>query len=544
MSSIDSLIWTQPDSALAMLLEFASGPEADSLDEFNGHYCQMLVSELLYKNDYEQTNREDLLKAVAYFDTVDNAFLAARAHYINGVGYYERDSVVEACEEYLKALEVMEEQYGEKELVGHKGQFMALAHTHLCVLFSDQYLHEQAIYFGKRALPYYNNYDNGAWRVAWTLEQIATHYDMSDRLDSAYYYYTKAMETLPGPDGLGYRDISAHKAYLLYKTSLSAEFPLDQMQHLLNLSESEKERVARSLTIGEIYFHEHNQDSARKYLEFVYEKACNMEPRIQAARWLVDIYTVQGDSARANQAAVFLSQFANAGEQHGKTNATVTELYHKYRQYYSDKANQTKAKATKTQLVLLLVVLASALPVLFMYYWRLKKHQKLMDSKYSKALEKEKKQNHILIRENQKLSRHKQVVDGRSKRDRTEYDRLLAEAICCDLRRRFTGKEILTTNKVSLYSELAITQKQQRQLAEAIERHCPGFATHLALCYPELRPRDITFCELILIGLSEKEISILTQIDYSNNWRRSQKIKKMMETSDIRLFLIDMFFVL
>ena len=67
---IDTLMWHQPDSAFAMLQEFASSAAADSLDEFNGHYCQMLISELLYKNDYGQSNREELLEAVSYFDSL------------------------------------------------------------------------------------------------------------------------------------------------------------------------------------------------------------------------------------------------------------------------------------------------------------------------------------------------------------------------------------------------------------------------------------------------------------------------------------------
>ena len=73
------------------------------------------------------------------------AFLDARAYYINGVGYYENDSVVEACKEYLKALKVMEERFEEKELVGKKAQFMAMSYTRLTTLFSDLYFHEQAI---------------------------------------------------------------------------------------------------------------------------------------------------------------------------------------------------------------------------------------------------------------------------------------------------------------------------------------------------------------------------------------------------------------
>ena len=117
---IDSLMWRQADSALKVMLEFAGSDEADSMDVFEGHYCQVLVAELLFKNYYAQSNRTEVLKAVGYFDSIvgmdgadargaspqrgasvqkRDAFLAARAHYINGVGFYERDSLIEACGE-------------------------------------------------------------------------------------------------------------------------------------------------------------------------------------------------------------------------------------------------------------------------------------------------------------------------------------------------------------------------------------------------------------------------------------------------------------
>ena len=104
LQAIDSLMWRQPDSALVMLVDFAASPNADSLSTFDGHYFQMLLSELLYKKDYGQSNREKLLKAVRYFDSIvgtdetdahgvslreRNVFLDARAHYINGVGVYD-----------------------------------------------------------------------------------------------------------------------------------------------------------------------------------------------------------------------------------------------------------------------------------------------------------------------------------------------------------------------------------------------------------------------------------------------------------------------
>ena len=129
--TVDSLMWQQPDSALACLV---SCFDACTTTEYNRHYANLLLAELLYKNDYAQTNRHELQQAVAYFDSLvgeappsppfkgvparagdsktnlkhNLAFLAARAHYINGVGYYENDSAVQACTEYLKALEIME----------------------------------------------------------------------------------------------------------------------------------------------------------------------------------------------------------------------------------------------------------------------------------------------------------------------------------------------------------------------------------------------------------------------------------------------------
>ena len=180
LEEVDSLMWQQPDSAFAMLQEFASSAAADSLDEFNGHYCQVLISELLYKNDYGQSNREELLEAVSYFDSLiiaderseseqdRNAFLDARAHYINGVGYAEKDSVVEACGEYLKALEIVETCFPHCEEVAnryifpnHLPLFMVLTYSHLVDLFSSQFIRDPAIICCKKALAF-NNIESGS----------------------------------------------------------------------------------------------------------------------------------------------------------------------------------------------------------------------------------------------------------------------------------------------------------------------------------------------------------------------------------------------
>ena len=76
LCAIDSLMWRQPDSALAVLMNYLNDDGRDaarhvSTDEsFNNHYANLLLAELLYKNDCEQTNRAELLQAVSYFDSL------------------------------------------------------------------------------------------------------------------------------------------------------------------------------------------------------------------------------------------------------------------------------------------------------------------------------------------------------------------------------------------------------------------------------------------------------------------------------------------
>ena len=147
LAEIDSLMWRRADSAFVLLQEFVVSPEAKELDTYDEHYCQVLISELLYKNYKQQSNRNDLLRAVDFFDSLTsgntgaseherNAFLDARAHYMNGVGFYEQGNIVQACSEYLKALEGMEGYFEEKALTGKRAQFMICRLRFKCHFYS------------------------------------------------------------------------------------------------------------------------------------------------------------------------------------------------------------------------------------------------------------------------------------------------------------------------------------------------------------------------------------------------------------------------
>ena len=355
LAEIDSLMWRQADSAFVLLQEFAVSPEAEELDTFDGHYCQVLISELLYKNDYEQTNREDLLQAVSYFDSLvcqtpplqrgagglknpqspehnDNlTFLTARAHYINGVGYYENDSIVQACAEYLKTLELMESHFVDKALKGHKARFMALTYGRLGDMFEEQLLAEPAITCYKQALFYCRREPTSKYGLSVLLYRLGIQYDIVDQKDSAAFYYDEALANMPDFDNLHYRDLMSNKAiFAFYNLDYSSDSVINILKHLVTLSADEEERTTRLLTLGNILFEDKQYDSSRMYLETVFEQQDDITSKIMAAENLSVICQMAGDSIEARKYASFLVGFTMS-EIEKKTDASkVNEMFKEY----------------------------------------------------------------------------------------------------------------------------------------------------------------------------------------------------------------------
>ena len=354
LCGIDSLMWRQPDSALMVLVDFATTPKADSLSAFEGHYCQMLLSELLYKNDYGQSNREKLLKAVRYFDSIvgadetdarkadtrgvslrdRNAFLDARAHYINGVGFYERDSVVEACAEYLKALEVMDLNFEEKGLEGNKAIFMANIYNRLGDFFSVQFMMDDAIACYEQALLYCLKEPTSSNGVSNILYHIGIQYDKKDSLNIARQYYGQALETVSNIDNLTYRNIVTSKALCDYQIEKKAEQPLNALRTIIGQTENEDERLTRYLTVGDIFFEEQMFDSAMFFLELAFGNNKDKSMQVQAADFLRIIYDSLGDSEKSNNCLKFM---ADNMKLEGENKALVSQLDNLFQDYLKQK---------------------------------------------------------------------------------------------------------------------------------------------------------------------------------------------------------------
>lgn len=554
LAAVDSLLWTQPDSAFTQLLAFADSPAMDSLNDFNGHYFHLLLSELLYKNDYIQTNRDDLLLAVDYYDSFvavggthvdkDIVFLDARAHYINGVGYYELDSVVPACREHLRAVELMEERFSEKELTGKKAQFMALAYTRLTVLFSDLYLHEQAIYYGKQALFHYNRHDSKPWQNAWILEEIGAHYEIMGEYDHALSFYQQALEILDDTTRLIYRDIAAHLSYLTYSIDGNRVASMRELKYLKDRSESEEEFYSRCMYIGSILFYEKEYDSAYVYLKKIFENSNSKGLKKQAAEWLLETCVFLGQDTEITEYTSFLAPFAVDEENSSVIKTQLTDLYQNGRE--SRQINKTKKRILWTALLatLLLVVILAGIPMIVVLINKKRQIKKQVENEQyahemkQAAMSGRLKKSNFLYRETQQKVKKLEENLGRAENDPSRVllqerfqafkQTLIIHEVLDNITRLNEDKkmQLKSTVEIREYKSFALSEKQKTMLLKTVETFFPQLFSSLRTCYPSIKRYDLLRCSLSLLQLSNMEINVLLQEPYHTGRRHELNLEK------------------
>ena len=603
LSAIDSLMWRQPDSALACLIPYFDTCCRDAkfcvstTTEYNRHYAHLLLSELLYKNDYAQTNRPALLQAVRYYDSLtftlndtpspkrliagssfreggtlsltrnDNlSFLTARAHYINGVGYYENDSIVPACAEYLKALELMESRFDEKDLVGKKAKFMTYIYNRLGEMFSEQYMMEPALNCYRHSYDYSVISPISSYTVSNSLYHIGKQYDKKGDKDSADYYYSQALLSIPDSINLYYRDIVSSKTLLSYQMTHQAEMSLERLKQMAVLAADDDERLTRYLLIGSIYFEERQFDSARLFLEPVFLNKDDAVSQIQAAEYLRILYDSLEEKEKSDYYVHFLA--ANKPMEY-ESDAKISNLSELYKSYLEKKLKQRSEKekqeerrqATKKTIVVIIPILILIVFILILLIRNKHRknilakeefHQQQLQAKEANArikMEERDKQHMEAIEAERQAHRMEQAaILGRLKRKNEEVRELrdqikrqeeleatpkqaesfVDEPICQLILGRVKEGQFLSQIDCKIYKDYALSKEQVISLREAADHHFGLFTICLSKAYPKLTNSDLDYCCLYLLGLSDADISALMQKAYPTVSQRSRKIKAIL----------------
>ena len=600
LSAIDSLMWQQPDSAFVLLQEFAASPKADSLDAFGGHYFQLLLSELLYKNDYAQTNRQELQQAVSYFDslarqapplqmgarglkhpipnlTYELFFLVARAHYINGVGYYERDSVVEACKEYLKALETMEGRFEEKEMVGHRARFMSYTHNRLGEMFSEQFMMNTSIVCLKNSLNYYVKSPTLPTGVSRIYNWIGMQYDMIGIKDSALYYYETAMEYLPDTNNLIYRNLVSCSTLLSYQKNHDFLIAINHLYNIVNQTTDESEKIARYLTIGDIFYEEKQFDSAKLYLELVYEYSGNIISKIRAADYLHTIYDYYGEEEKRDVIVCFLANNKKTEAENKSFVSTLNELFQGYMQQKKEKQAKTERAVLIRNMIIKIVFLVFFIGAMAFILVKLKSKKELEEQRnaanktleetelrYEKEIRKQQeeveqtlkchedeleamratheKEQEALMQCLQKQEEQVVLLERVLKQQREDAElrreAFLKEAICKKINDSI--RSLYITARDGTKTNVTLSEADANELREAVLRHYPNFELVLMSKNPKISYNDLQLCQLYLLGLDERQIAVLQCKTYSAIKKRAIVLKKVMGITDsISAFILN-----
>ena len=570
LSQIDTLMWHHPDSALAVMMEFAANSEADSLGEFDGHYCQVLIAELLYKNDYGQSNRKELLKAVAYFDSLnfilndtptpksliagadplsptrnDNiVFLSARAHYMNGVGYYEHDSIVAACGEYLKALEIVEMHFPNVETVctpslpiAHLPRFMALTYGRLGELFDNQFM-QNAIYCYKKALVFNIIEPTSPTGMVNLLSSLGREYHFFSQMDSAEYYYNEAWKYVSDTNHLTYRNLFSQQALLNYYLGKGVEPAVNDLRYMMANSQSEDEKLTRFATIGHIYYEAQNYDSALFYLIQVFENKDDASLKWDAAEKLRSIYQSRGDTLKVTQYAIFQAENAVSEVESNYQVSQLNELFQQHLQWEQERAEAERQQAARLRKNRMIVVVCVLVAVAALLAWLLiRRRMKQQRDAASQQMEAVQEAHRLekasmsgrLKRSNQELRELKdqmrqQAGNGAPKQEAQAVS-FTDEPICRLIMERVNEGQFKAQMDCKLYQDYALGKEQVMALREAADRHYNQFTSRLAKAYPELTRGDLDYCCLYLLGLSDADISALMQRAYNTVSERSRKLK-------------------
>ena len=312
---IDSLMQSSPDSALHTLLSCHSEYEVrGTSSDINTHYQALLTSEALYKTDNPQ-NRIELQTAMHYFDSLvachpdndDIIMLSARAHYMNGAIFYENDSVVKACEEYLRVLSIIENHFKENKLVGYKAKLMTLTYNRLVDLFSSQFMMEPAIYCAQKSMHFCMIEPTSKYGLSNTIYKLGKYHDILGNNDSAHYYYHEAIEKLSDSNNYVYRDIVSNMALLSYDLNCDAEKSINDFEKILKQTRNDEEILSRYIGIGYIYYNEGLYDSAIVYLKHVFENKSTDVMKLKAAEYLQNIYQSTNNYEEADKYSKYLA---------------------------------------------------------------------------------------------------------------------------------------------------------------------------------------------------------------------------------------------
>ncbi|MCQ2315049.1 MAG: hypothetical protein MJZ56_07795 [Bacteroidales bacterium] len=551
LQTAHELMQERPDSALKVLIGFDFD---DSTSRSVVNEYQILVAEALYKNDYQQTNAQAVIDATAYYDSVfekhpkniDLAFETARAHYYKAVGETEKDDIVEACADYLKAADIMEDAFPEIAKAAEKGmmgdynyertRFICLIYERLGQLMLAESYCEPAVENFKKSLSYARLTGN-AKTEANILKHIGNAYYLAEEPDSAMSYYKKTLVT-----GSEFKNICEEviaTVAFLYNDDGKA----DSAKMLLRGNMSSRNGnviIKNSLVMGNIFYDECEYDSAAYYYSICFENG-NEQTRMSSAQRLSSIYDRKGEADRA----AFYSRYAteNAIKEINRS-TKAKEIVVFYNSYKEKKQRMETIRLTVLYSVVTLIIAGVVFAVRSIMHRRQKVRlsaeiatsRMLIDDvnwrlsvtsgKLESARRKISEQQDAIKSKEEEIDSIQQSAASPKAEERLRSFR--ASDICATIMSRINE---LDARGIKLTELKPLTSSELSELRQAADSCLNRFTSRMMKKFPQLNSDDITYICLYLLDISDNAIAGLMDKNGNTVWYRAKKLRSILDIS-------------
>ena len=594
---ISVLISSAPDSAFMLVKAISDTLDEAKMTPPDRHEYNILLAETLYKNDYPQLNDTAVNAAALFFDSVaalhpenhDLQYQKARAYYYKGVGDNEKDDIVEACKDYLTALEVMESCFGEKDLDYGKTRFIALIYTRLGFMLYNESLFISSIECFNNSLEIFRSINDTMTGLT-VIPFIGNAYYIGNELDSALTYYNYAYKITKSYNNVISRDIRKSIASVYHDIG-KKDTAIMIMNQILPLS-SEDEKQIYEFTIGEMYYKDKMIDSALFYVKRSFSRD-DKYTKMASAKILYEIYNLINEPDSSLYYKDYYTKLTTREIDRDIDKTRTNDAYN----YYMQKKHKSERMRLLNNIVRLFIVSTLIAVFVIIIIVVVKKRKDAVETvKKNKRIkelesENEKRQEEILqirkeikssldeiaalnrqvdqaymssdekdrvildgewkikllegrlksanerirekdgtIRENEKeLLKMQNTLNGRIN-DVAKLSDFYNQPICQEVVKTISRIRIKTDADVN--PDLALTPTQLSQLIILADKYFDRYTERLRILHPELKRPDIIYCCLILFNLDNAKIGALMGCEYQTIIKRTKRLKRIFNTCE------------
>ena len=530
-----------PDSAL-LLLEAIQSPEKQSAEDY-ATWC-LLLTQARDKNYLEHTSDSVINIAVRYFEKQKDRNRYALALYYKGRVNYDMGKIQEACEFYLKASAVAEENTDYN--------LLSLILSQQGSLYAYQNMKNEALSTFQQFLRY-AELSNDSSAIACAQAYLGRAYGLLEDWKSAVLSYQNAIHIAKQFNDYSMLKLALNELAVIYVHIGQFDKASDYLLQMENLHKKypslniDMTRVF--LTVGNMCRMKSEYDNALVYLD----KALLTNNRYTRRRVYQCFYFLYEEQKQYEKAIQYNNLYWACSDslQQEKYQTTLLDLNAKYENEKLLNINsqlqwQQKQRNMSTIIVFLLLFLL-LLFTFFFYKWKLRQKNTRLERLQKSLMElgEKLKQNQQKLQHNENSIYQLSLQTDSTRKEKEqlvrEKSKLLKENI--SIKRQVDNlekqiKQFSQLKKRESHPDVLLRLKQEifylkdedwEECIESLDIVFDNFSKRLVSTYPKLTKDDVRCCCLIKLGFNVSEIAKILSIQPTSVSTKKQRIQKHID---------------